>query len=137
VPLRTTHRRNPSRALVHTALGAFGCITYQDTNREVLSQGILDSSTWPLAHLLARLLPVTDSDIALVYHRASRRKNRLRMSGNTSGADQKDHHAELHASSHCRHLQKARCRLCLSRSCRWYGCWRANCAWRLCRRGSR
>ena len=57
--------RQPSVNL-DTALDAFGRIAYPDANREVLSRCIPDSSTWPLAQSLARLLPVTDNDIALV-----------------------------------------------------------------------
>ena len=57
--------RQPS-ANLDAALDAFGRIAYPDANREVLGRYIPDSSTWPLAQFLARLLPVTDNDIALV-----------------------------------------------------------------------
>ena len=58
--------RQPSTNL-DVALDTFRWIAYPDANREVLSRYIPDSSTSPLAQFLARLLPVTDNDIALIY----------------------------------------------------------------------
>ena len=56
--------RQPSTNL-DAALDAFGRGDCLDVNCEVLSRCIPYSSTWPLTQLLARLLPVTDNDIAI------------------------------------------------------------------------
>ena len=53
-------------ANLDAALDVFGRIDCLDANCEALSWCIPYSSTWPLAQFLARLLPVTDSNTALV-----------------------------------------------------------------------
>lgn len=65
--LQTLPPRQPS-VIIDLALDAFSRVTHPDVNRTALGRNVPPEAVWALTQHLARLLPVTDSDISVIQN---------------------------------------------------------------------